>query len=94
MKYDKWIPTTFLAIYMIRLVVFGVPGVADALVVLFLGTLYGWRMYLDYLVKPDPNAELQKKLDEAQMDISSLKNAVNVVKLTTGVRNEKSSFKF
>lgn len=94
MKYDKWIPTTFLAIYMIRLVVFGVPGVADSLVVLFLGALYGWRMYLDFQAKPDPNAELQKKLDEVQLDINSLKNAVNVVKLTSGVKNEKTSFKF
>lgn len=94
MKYDKWIPTTFLAIYMIRLVVYGVPGIADSLVVLFLGALYGWRMYLDFQAKPDPNAELQKRLDEVQSDVGSLKNAVNVVKLTNGVRSEKPSFKF
>lgn len=94
MKYDKWIPVTFLAIYMIRLVVFGVPGIADSLVVLFLCALYGWRLFLDSKPIVDPNVELQKKLDEVQLDISSLKNAMNVVKLTNGVRNEKSNFKF
>lgn len=94
MKYDKWIPVLFLLAYMIRLVAFGVPSMADSFVVLFLSALYGWRMYLDYIAKPDPNIEIQRKLTEAQLDIAALKNSINVVKLSNGVRNEKSTFKF
>jgi len=94
MKHDKWITVVFLSIYMIRLVIFGTPGLADAFIVLFLSCLYGWRMYLESIQKPDIAAELQKKLNEVNMDIAALKNNINVVKLTSGIKNEKTSFKF
>lgn len=94
MKYDKWIPVVFLMAYLVRIVILGTIGISDSLVILFLSTLYGWRMYLDFQAKPDPHAQMAHKLNEVELELASLKNAMNVVKLTTGIKNERSSFKF
>jgi hypothetical protein len=94
MSHDKWIPVLFLASFLIRIVALGTSGVADAFVILFLSLLYGWRLWIDHNTKVDPSAELIVKVDELNTEINQMKNSINVVKLTTGIKNERPAFKF
>lgn len=94
MRYDKWIPVVFLFSYTLRILILGATGIADAFVILSLSLLYGYRMYLDFIAKPDPNALLDKKIENINVEIQQIKNSVNVVKLTSGIKNDKPSFKF
>lgn len=70
------LPAILTTLLILKVILFS-TSIADALAILALCGLYGYKMFLNYQIKPDPNAELKEEIDKIRGEISNVSVAVS-----------------
>lgn len=84
--FDNYVTIALLIAYLTKIIMFSAT-VSDALIIIALSALYGYKLYLNSKTIPDPTKEIKDEVEQ-------IKNSVNMVKLNMGVKSDKTPFKF
>lgn len=66
------LPSILISILTLRVVIFGAPHIGEALALLSVAGVYGFKMYLDKLQIKEPTDELKKEIELVKNEMSKL----------------------
>lgn len=71
-----YLPATLIAVLTLRSTITG-ASIGDAISIISLAGLYGYKLYLDSKIKLDPSAELAKEIEKLKGEISNVSIAIS-----------------
>ena len=91
-KYIQYFPHFLVSIFLVHCLVFGATT-ADAIIVIALASLSGYKQFLSSKEQPNYTQEFRKEIEELRIQINSLKTEMGQISFNTRrVSNEKIRF--